>query len=281
MYKKLASAAIGIALLASPLIISAQETTATDNTSLVASLSALIAQLESELKSLLATHASSPVKALSQLSITATTTSSVVPVPLWYLPLSGNTTDISGNNVNVTNSGGIFITDSVRGQVLSLNGTAACITVNAPLPQSFTKAAWVKLNVLNGTTAPGIMESGMRGLSPVSDIFRVATIGLLRPGVINVSGFFHPADDSSIFPTNTWVHVALTYDAPSQFIPSTATVPWSRPVSGPPRPALPLNPSVASEIRAIGGMVRSPKPSFGTARSQPLRSPPSMEDRRE
>ena len=57
----------------------------------------------------------------------------LVPPPLWNLPLSGNTTDASGNNTSVTNNGGTFVNDPVHGQVLSLNGSS-CIKVNAPLP---------------------------------------------------------------------------------------------------------------------------------------------------
>ena len=139
----------------------------------------------------------------------------VVPAPLWYLPLSGNTNDASGNGHNGTNIGGSFVNDSFLGrQVISLNGQNACVTVNAPLPASFTKAAWVKLTSLNG--APGIIENG-GGSSSQADIFRVAAADLLRPGVITGGVFYHPADDPSTFPMNIWVHVALTFDASTGF----------------------------------------------------------------
>jgi hypothetical protein len=143
-------------------------------------------------------------------------TTATVPAPLWYIPFANDNHDASGNGHTGNNQNGTFVQDPVRGFVLSLNGTNACVTVNAPLPASFTKAAWVKLTAFSvNATAPAVIESGIN--TPTNfDVFRINQAGYLRPGAVVGGTFYHPADDPSAFPLNTWVHVAVTYDAATQ-----------------------------------------------------------------
>ncbi len=70
-----------------------------------------------------------------------------LPVPVFYMPFSGSISDTSGNAHSVVNNGGdSIVTDTDRGQVLSQTTNTQSLTVNAPLPTSFTKSAWVKLS---------------------------------------------------------------------------------------------------------------------------------------
>lgn len=84
MYKKIAFVAGTFALLASPLLVSAQTTTGSSNTSLLATLEALVVQLEQELQQLIAARSSSSVQS-------TTTASASSPQPA----ASGMTTDVA------------------------------------------------------------------------------------------------------------------------------------------------------------------------------------------
>jgi hypothetical protein len=87
---------------------------------------------------------------------------------------------------------------------LNLNGTNAYVTIGAPIPSngSYTKEAWVYQTSSTGS---------QNIISSASTPFWISG-GTLSAGQ---AGSFSLVTDPTTFPVNTWVYVAVTYDAPS------------------------------------------------------------------
>src|SRR5580692_9132630 len=87
---------------------------------------------------------------------------------------------------------------------LNLNGTNAYVTIGAPIPSngSYTKEAWVYQTSSTGS---------QNIISSASTPFWISG-GTLSAGQ---AGSFSLVTDPTTFPLNTWVYVAVTYDAPS------------------------------------------------------------------
>jgi hypothetical protein len=112
-------------------------------------------------------------------------------------------TQINANNVSVT-------LDPTRGYVLGVaNGW---LHTGVPIGNSYTKTAWVYANV---------NPQSYGAMNPLSSInffpgshYLLTSFGTLRAGQTMVGGVASSAIDpaSNTFPSNTWVHIAYTYD---------------------------------------------------------------------
>lgn len=124
MLKKLAGSLVAIALFASPLLVSAQSTT--DNSALIAQLTALVATLTKELQQLLAARSQSVSQVNTNSSSTAQTTStsanssssaaSIQALRLAQTTVAG-TSSVSSSSQSVqpnSDSGGVTITAAIQ-----------------------------------------------------------------------------------------------------------------------------------------------------------------------
>ena len=96
------------------------------------------------------------------------------------------------------------IVSSAQHYALNLNGTSQAVSIGSPIStgSSYTKEAWVYL--VSGSSNNNIISSS-------SAPFWI-TSGILYAGH---GGSYTFVADPTAFPTNRWVHVAVTYDAPS------------------------------------------------------------------
>lgn len=144
----------------------------------------------------------------------------VVPTPVFYLPLTSDTSDVSGNDHDVTNNGGTIVDDPVKGHALYQSTNDQSLVVDAPLPESFTKTAWVRLDTLE-TSGYGFNistnESGSYFWVSVST-FNAGppTHATLRAGHFGGASGPTYVYDQEAFPLQTWTHVAITFDNASK-----------------------------------------------------------------
>lgn len=141
-----------------------------------------------------------------------------VPTPLFLYKFDGGYGD-STSNANDGTAGGTasIATDGTRGQVLSINNSQfSYVSAPVALPSSFTKAAWVYLNTSSDGTYNIISnssgaDSNFLWVSNWTDGGAPSNRSL-RAGHFVGAPLTHYVWDADPFPTNTWVHVALTYD---------------------------------------------------------------------
>jgi len=140
-------------------------------------------------------------------------TTTVLPIPRLYMPFSTSTTaDISGNSYTITSSGGSIVSDPERGSVLRQTANTNKVSTDAPLPTSFTKAAWVNLST---TTTSGY---GFNILSNENSSFlwvtNISSAWRLAAGHFGSGGPYYVQDSG--FTKDVWTHIALTYSAPTK-----------------------------------------------------------------
>ncbi len=138
--------------------------------------------------------------------------SAAVPQPLFLIQFEDNVRDQSGNNIVTTNASITTFNDGQRGKVGNFSGTnGTYVSMNVSLPTSFTKSAWVFTPTGTTLNQRHIISNGDFGFFPVSNFFRV------NQGKLVTGGFpTEYAIDPNTFSTNTWTHVAMTYDQPTK-----------------------------------------------------------------
>ncbi|MES2623108.1 MAG: LamG-like jellyroll fold domain-containing protein [Patescibacteria group bacterium] len=150
--------------------------------------------------------------------VTTTSHTARVPPPQWLLKFEGNYNDSSNNGRNGVASGTPnIVTDSTRGQVLSLTGgTSGYVSVANPINGSYSKSAWV---YKNPTSQDGSIIS-TELLNPYGDLLYISnnttvtgepTTMALKGGTYTPAA--HYVYNPIAFPTETWVHTIITYDA--------------------------------------------------------------------
>lgn len=130
-------------------------------------------------------------------------------VAYWRLDeSSGNATDSIGGNTG-TNSNVTYTTGKINNCAV-FNGSSALfsVTTNASLQSSvFTYAAWVKTSSLTTQTIKGTVT----GDSPQFRIESDLKVGLVKTGIVGIATSTNP------IASNTWTHVAVTYDASGNY----------------------------------------------------------------
>lgn len=143
---------------------------------------------------------SSPV-ATGTFSTTATET---IPIALLDVRFEGNLVDSSPNNFTPTNTGTSIVTDSIRGQVLSVAANQR-VTYPCGIPAIHTKMAWVLVTNIN-TVNQNIISSDD---APAHYMWYPAD-GRFTQGILtDFNGLQAPAGQYNM--SGIWNHVAVTF----------------------------------------------------------------------
>ncbi len=126
------------------------------------------------------------------------------------------TIDASGSGNLGTISGATRITTTQFGKALSFNGTNNWVTINdsasVDLTTGMTLEAWVYPTSLNGWKTVLMKEQ-----TGFASYWLYANDDASRPAnVVNVGGTLRQLSAGSHLPTNTWTHLAATYDGSTQ-----------------------------------------------------------------
>ncbi len=131
-----------------------------------------------------------------------------VPAPVFYLPFDGDYTDASGNGNNGTNFSSAIVTDATRGQVAEFDhGGTDYVSVDEDLPPSFTKSIWAFVPTGESMFYFHLMSNNTGNV--LQNFYLSST--LLTAGN-NPGGPINYVNDPVSFSTNTWSHVAVSYD---------------------------------------------------------------------
>ncbi len=133
----------------------------------------------------------------------------------WW-PADGNASDIVDGNQGALQNGGTFAAGMV-GHAFSLDGIDDFVSVphSASLnPSQITVDAWIYATDINGQSIPPIVKKAGEGLGQVHGYaleINNNIDGAVRFWVF-ISGGWYNASSVSALSTNTWYHVAGTYD---------------------------------------------------------------------
>jgi hypothetical protein len=142
-------------------------------------------------------------------------------------------TDASGNANHGTIAGATRITTTQFGKALKFNGTNGWITVNdnasLDLTTGMTLEAWVYPTVWMSGWATVVMKE--RTGAEIYSLY--ANDGGSRPNTaVSVGGAEQILSIGSHLPTNTWTHLAATYDGTNQKLYVNGVLAGSRPQAG-------------------------------------------------
>ena len=123
---------------------------------------------------------------------------------LHWWPADGNTHDIVGPNTGALVNGATFAAGAV-GQAFSFDGVNDHVSLGAVnLPSTFTIDAWIKPTTF--ANIPHILSAFGRYF------FRIENTGALGLRIVNSDGLTRYITTNPVITTNTWQHVAVTYD---------------------------------------------------------------------
>lgn len=141
---------------------------------------------------------------------------------LAYYPLDDNFNDYSGNGFNASETGVSEATDRHGNENKAINVSEGNIIVNNFFTQgvstSFSFSAWVRNDGENETKYRTILYKGnSEGFREVQFRIRVTGAQTWEDGsmevFLNNNGNNGTRNAGNLFPSNEWVHVAMTYDA--------------------------------------------------------------------